>query len=153
MGQAFMSEIVFHVIDDPAEDAFWYHAAELCADAADREQPTYVVCASLAHVEGFDDYLWSYRDDRFVPHTADPEDAAHAPVFIGCDPEAGGFAHVINLSGQAIPRTGDRERIDEVIPPGEANREGARLRWRGYKTEGAHLRHAPVASVRDNETT
>ncbi len=143
-----MSEIVFHLIDDPADDAFWYYAAELCAESADEERPTYVVCAGLAHVEGFDDYLWSYRGDRFVPHTADPEDAAHAPVFIGCDPEAGGFAHVINLAGVEIPRPGDRERIDEVVPAGEPNREGARARWRAYKAAGASVRHQTVPTVR-----
>ncbi len=143
-----MSEIVFHLIDDPAEDAFWYFAAELCAEQAEAGQPTYVVCANLAHVEGFDDYLWAYRDDRFVPHTSDPEDADHAPIFIGCDPEAGGFARVINLAGAPIPRPADRERIDEVVPAGDQPRADARERWRQYKAAGVTVDHHRVDSVR-----
>lgn len=143
-----MSEIVFHLIDDPADDAFWYFAAELCAKQAEAEQPTYVVCTNLAHVEGFDDYLWSYRADRFVPHTADPEDAAHAPIFIGCDPEAGGFARVINLSAAPIPRPTERERIDEVIAPGDQPRSDARGRWRQYQAAGAKITHDRIESVR-----
>ena len=146
-----MSEIAFHLIDDPASDAFWYFAAELCAERAEAEQPTYVVCANLGHVEGFDDYLWSYRGDRFVPHTADPEDAAHAPVFIGCDPEAGGFARVINLSGTTIARPTEREHIDEVVPPGDQPRDEARGRWRQYKAAGATITHQRIESVRPNE--
>ncbi|MFI9651353.1 DNA polymerase III subunit chi [Guyparkeria halopsychrophila] len=146
-----MSEIVFHLIDDPAEDAFWYFAAELCAEQAEAQRPTYVVCAGLAHVEGFDDYLWSYRDDRFVPHTADPEDADHAPIFIGCDPEAGGFARVINLTGAPIPRPTDREHIDEVIPADEQSRADARARWRQYKSAGATIDHHRVESVRSRD--
>lgn len=143
-----MSEIAFHLIDDPADDAFWYFAAELCAEQAEAEQPTYVVCANLAHVEGFDDYLWSYRGDRFVPHTADPEDAAHAPIFIGCDPEAGGFARVINLSGAPVPRPTEREHIDEVVPAGDQPRDEARTRWRQYKAAGATITHQKIDSVR-----
>ncbi|MDG4867529.1 DNA polymerase III subunit chi [Guyparkeria sp. 1SP6A2] len=148
-----MSEIVFHLIDDTADDAFWYFAAELCAQAVEEERPAYVVCANLAHVEGFDDYLWSYRGDRFVPHTADPEDAVHAPIFIGCDPEAGGFAYVINLAGAPISRASERERIDEVVPPGEDARQRARSRWRDYKSQGAQIRHQTIASVRETDLT
>ena len=68
-----MSAVIFHLIDDPDTEAFWFYAAELCAQAAEAEHMTYVVCANLAHVESFDDYLWGYKPDAFVPHTADPK--------------------------------------------------------------------------------
>ena len=143
-----MTDIVFHLIDDPAPDAFWFYAAELCAAAAEDGRVTYVVCANHDHVESFDEYLWQYKPDAFVPHTADPEDAPHAEVFIGADPHAGGFAHVINLSGRAISALADRERIDEVIDPTPENRAFARERWMQYRQEGGTPRHQPVNDVR-----
>jgi len=87
-----------------------------------------------------------------VPHTADPEDAAHAPVFIGCDPEAGGFARVINLSAAAIARPTEREQIDEIVPTGEQPRDEARSRWRQYKAIGATITHRQIEAVRPAET-
>ncbi len=142
-----MTEIVFHLIDDARPTAYWYYAAELCAAAAESGHPTYVLCANHDHVESFDDYLWAYKPDAFVPHTADPEDAGHADVFIGVDDEAGGFTHVINLSGRPINRIAERMRVDEVIDANETNRSAARDRWRGYQQAGAKPQHHAVAQV------
>jgi len=146
-----MTEIVFHLIDDTRPTAYWYYAAELCAAAAESGNPTYVLCANHEHVESFDDYLWQYKPDAFVPHTADPEDAGHADVFIGADDEAGGFAHVINLSGRPINRLGDRNRIDEVVAADEGSRNAARDRWRAYQGQGVKPQHHPVAQVEMTE--
>ena len=115
-----MSAVIFHLIDDPDTEAFWFYAAELCAQAAEAEHMTYVVCANLAHVESFDDYLWGYKPDAFVPHTADPEDIAHAPVFLGVDAAAGGFDYVINLSGKPIERVADRVQRRACHPAARA---------------------------------
>lgn len=142
-----MSAVIFHLIDDAEPDAFWFYAADLCAQAAAEERMTYVVCANLEHVESFDEYLWGYRPDAFVPHTADPEDAAHAPLFIGMDPAAGGFDHVINLSGKAIERVAERQTVDEIVDASEASREAARARWRDYQQAGAMPQHRSIPRV------
>lgn len=142
-----MSAVIFHLIDDTDPQAYWFYAAELCAAAALEERITYVVCANHAHVEQFDEYLWGYRADAFVPHTADPEDVAHAPLFLGVDPAAGGFASVINLSGAPILRVAEREQLDEVVDSLPANREAARARWRDYKAAGVQPQHRPITQV------
>jgi len=147
-----MSAVTFHLIDDAEPDAFWFYAADLCAQAAADERMTYVVCANLEHVESFDEYLWGYRPDAFVPHTADPEDAAHAPLFIGMDPAAGGFDYVINLSGKPIERVTERQAVDEIVDANDANREAARARWRDYQQAGVKPQHRAVVQVdRDAE--
>lgn len=144
-----MTAITFHLLNDNAADAFWYYAAELCALRAEHEQLTYVVCATHEHADGFDEYLWSYRADRFVPHTADPDDAEHAPIFIGTQPDAGGFAYVINLAGQPVSNPASRDGIDEIIPADEQARVEARQRWRLYQQAGITPTHQPV----DADTT
>lgn len=145
-GRLPMTEITFHLINNNAADAFWYHAAELCAERAENEQLTYVVCANHEHADGFDEYLWGYRSDRFVPHTADPDDAEFAPVFIGTQPAAGGFNYVINLSGKVIDQPAKRTMIDEIIPADDKARTSARERWRHYKTEGINPVHRAVGA-------
>lgn len=142
-----MSAVIFHLIDDPAPDAFWFYAAELCAEAARAAHMTYVVCANHEHVERFDDYLWGYKPDAFVPHTADPEDIAHAPLFLGVEAAAGGFDYVINLSGKPIERVADRVQLDEVIDAQPANREAARACWRAYQAAGIKPVHRQIAEV------
>jgi len=147
-----MSAVIFHLIDDTDTDAFWFYAAQLCAQAAEAEHMTYVVCANLAHVESFDDYLWGYLPDAFVPHTADPEDIAHAPIFLGVDVAAGGFDYVINLSGKPIERVTDRVQIDEIIDANPANRDAARTRWRDYQSMGVKPGHKQIAQVQRGDT-
>ena len=147
-----MSAVIFHLIDDPDTEAFWFYAAELCAQAAEAEHMTYVVCANLAHVESFDDYLWGYKPDAFVPHTADPEDIAHAPIFLGVDVAAGGFDYVINLSGKPIERVADRVQLDEIVDANPANRDAARARWREYQTSGVKPVHRQIAQVPRDES-
>ncbi|MGD9499500.1 DNA polymerase III subunit chi [Halothiobacillus sp.] len=142
-----MSAVIFHLIDDPDTEAFWFYAAELCAEAAEAGHMTYVVCANLAHVESFDDYLWGYKPDAFVPHTADPEDIAHAPIFLGVDVAAGGFDYVINLSGKPIERVAERVQLDELVDANPANRDAARARWRAYQASGAKPVHRQIAQV------
>ena len=142
-----MSAVLFHLIDDTAPEAYWYYAAELCATAAAEERMTYVVCANHEHVERFDEYLWGYKADACVPHTADPEDAQHAPLFLGVDPAAGGFACVINLSGAPIERVAEREQLDEVVDHLPATRDAARARWRDYQACGVKPQHRLIAHV------
>ncbi|OZB73262.1 MAG: hypothetical protein B7X37_08880 [Halothiobacillus sp. 14-55-98] len=146
-----MSAVIFHLIDDPDTEAFWFHAAELCAQAAQAEHMVYVVCANLAHVESFDDYLWGYKPDAFVPHTADPEDIAHAPIFLGVDLAAGGFDYVINLSGKPIERVADRIQLDELVDANPTNRDAARARWRDYQAAGVKPVHRQIAQVPRDE--
>ncbi|HQS03642.1 MAG: hypothetical protein B7Y07_08420 [Halothiobacillus sp. 24-54-40] len=147
-----MSAVIFHLIDDTDPEAYWFYAAELCAQAVVDERMTYVVCANHAHVESFDEYLWGYRPDAFVPHTADPEDVEHAPLFLGIDPAAGGFASVINLSGVPIERVAEREQLDEVVDAQPANRDAARARWRDYQAAGVKPQHRQIVQVaRDSE--
>lgn len=142
-----MTAVIFHLIDDPDPDAFWHYAADLCAQAAEAEHLTYVVCANHDYVESFDDYLWGYKPDAFVPHTADPEDIAHAPLFLGVDVAAGGFDYVINLSGKPIERVADRLQLDELVDVNPANRDAARARWRDYQAAGVKPVHRHVAKV------
>ncbi|WP_407275150.1 DNA polymerase III subunit chi [Halothiobacillus sp. DCM-1] len=142
-----MTAVVFHLIDDPDPEAYWYYAAELCAQAAASEQMLYVVFQDHDQLEYFDEYLWGYRSDAFVPHTADPEDSAHAPVFLGVDAVAGGFDAVLNLSDRLIERVADRVQVDEVVDADPARRARARDRWRSYQAQGVTLQHRPVALV------
>jgi DNA polymerase-3 subunit chi len=142
-----MSAVIFHLIDDTDPQAYWFYAAELCAAAAAEERMTYVVCANHEHAEHFDEYLWGYKADAFVPHTADPEDVEHAPLFLGVDPAAGGFAYVINLSGAPIERVAEHEQLDEVVDNLPANRDAARARWRDYQAAGAKPQHRQITHV------
>lgn len=142
-----MTTVVFHLIDDADPEAYWYYAAQHCAQSVEAGQLLYVVCQDHDQVEYFDDYLWGYRPDAFVPHTADPEDIAHAPIFLGVDAMAGGFDAVLNLSDRAIERVADRVQVDEIVDALPMHRDAARGRWRAYQAMGATPQHRPVATV------
>ena len=142
-----MTMVVFHLIDDPTPEAYWYYAANLCAQAVEAGHLLYVVCQDHGQVEFFDEYLWGYRPDAFVPHTADPEDIEHAPIFLGVDPVAGGFDYVMNLADRPIARVAERVQLDEIVDAKPAHREAARARWRSYQAEGLRPVHRPVAQV------
>lgn len=101
----------------------------------------YVHTATAGDAESLDDLLWSFREDRFIPHacTATGEEA---PVLIGHDTEPADHDEVlINLSG-AVPDFFSRfERVAEIVPFDADSRDAARQNFRFYKDRGYPLEY------------
>ena len=102
-------------------------------------------------VEHLDGWLWSYRDDSFLPHGADGEPTAERqPVLIATaagNPNAADVLFLIDgaEAGDITPYTRCILLFDGRD---EAATAAARKRWAGFKTAGH-----PVSYWRQGETS
>ena len=109
-----------------------------------------VRCATADRAEHIDGWLWSYRDDSFLPHGMVGEAAAERqPVLLTTGPENTNAAHVLFILDDAEP--GDLAPFSRCILIFDGRDEvaliAARKRWSALKAEGW-----PVAYWRQGET-
>jgi DNA polymerase-3 subunit chi len=132
-----MARADFYLIDKPRfrEDPLLL-VCELAKRAFDAGQPTLILARSVDQAEQIDEKLWEFSDDAFIPHQiAGDDDDAITPVLI-VPPEltTTDRALVINLREDAAP--GLFDRVLEVIPAEQSERDGSRKRWAMYRAAG-----------------
>ena len=88
-----------------------------------------------------DTYLWTYRDDSFLPHGRDDQPGAlQHPVRLGVGSDVSG-AQMVFLTGEAkLPDKIDAKRCITFIEDSDAaGRDVARVRWAKLKDQGADI--------------
>ncbi len=101
----------------------------------------YIHAASREQAATIDDLLWTFRDISFVPHASiDSAERTNCPVVIGWEGEDPLQRQVfINLSGNLPEHPETYERIIEVVPSDQAERQQARLRYKDYRARGLEM--------------
>ena len=81
--------------------------------------------------------MWNIPAGRFLPHSTGPADT-DTPVSIDvCGSETStGRDVVINLAEQAVPEPGRFERLLEIVPGSDQQREASRQKFRIYRDLG-----------------
>ncbi|MCG5495275.1 DNA polymerase III subunit chi [Ectothiorhodospira variabilis] len=97
---------------------------------------------SQNEARALDDLLWTFKDDAFIPHGINPDDA-RVPVSIGPNPPETAQV-LVNLAAE-VPEHFDRfERVAEVVNEDPAVRDSGRARFRHYREQGCDLHHHPL---------
>ncbi len=127
--------------DVPAEGR-WPEVARLAGAAWRKDKPMLILCADPQEARAFDDFLWTFRDEAFIPHElvgdgAAPRDedarivivtSEHrpvvAPVLVQLSPASMGFA------------AGFAAVIDIVDHRDEALLAASRERYRAWRDAG-----------------
>lgn len=120
--------------DAPAHVAF---ACQLCADLYRAKKRVFVYTASQQEAEQFDELLWQFEPERFVPHNLAGEGPAYgAPVEISWQPPKQSRQVLLNLSTE-IPAFANRfQQIIEFVPADEQLKAQARERYKQYRQLG-----------------
>ncbi len=98
-----------------------------------------VCCTGRDRLEHLEGWLWSYRDDSFLPHgLADASEAARQPVLLTTAGENVNAAHAVFLvDGADVPALDGYERCVVVFDGRDAAAvASARERWREVKAQG-----------------
>jgi DNA polymerase III subunit chi len=104
----------------------------------------YIHAMSEEQATELDDLLWSFRSDRFIPHTlaSNPDEA---PIKIGCSGEPEEHQEVlINLAADVPDFFSRFDRVAEIVPLGEERRVSARQNYRFYKDRGYSLQYHQI---------
>lgn len=114
---------------------------QLLEKTLERGMTASVQFSSAERMAEMDIYLWTYRDDSFLPHGRDDQPGAlEHPVRLGVDSDVSG-AQMVFLTGEAkLPEKTDAKRCITFIEDSDAaGRDVARARWAKLKGEGADI--------------
>ena len=140
-----MTRIDFYQIDSVETPLLF--TCRLIEKAYRASHQIYIHTTSKDQSEELDNLLWSYRPDRFIPHSLQVT-IETAPIKIGHDHEPEEHQDfLINLSGEVPDFFSRFERVAEIVPLGEESRDSARLNYKFYKDRGYELNYHDMKQV------
>jgi DNA polymerase-3 subunit chi len=132
--------MLVHFYLHPAQNSHELHyaACGLGEQAYRRGLSVYFLCGSLRQAQQLDALLWTYAEDRFLPHQLYvPDSNSRIPLQIGY-PEILGCpaADVLINMSEAVPAFYSQfNRVVELIPQEATQRQLARAKYRHYQHE------------------
>ena len=144
-----MTEIDFYFNADDRVQV----ACRLAGQAIARKKRVLVYAPQPETAQRIDRMLWTWPAIGFVPHCAahDPL-APDTPVLIASGTEVPeGCEMLLNLSAECPPHFERFDRLLEVVSTESADREGARARYREYRSRGYQVSHHDLAGQARSE--
>ena len=113
-----MSRVDFYFIPQAGPQACLLFACRLLEKAYQQQHQIYVYLETAEKARFFDQLLWTYRDDSFIPHHLyDEKPGLTSPIQIGHTPTPDTEADILLNLHSEIPSSQDRfKRILEIIP-------------------------------------
>lgn len=104
-----------------------------------KRQSLYIHCQDQSQAEGLDEWLWTYRDDGFIPHNlmGEPLDPP-PPIQLGWDARQARQKLILNCSDHAIEEP--MPRILEIIKNEDAAKATGRARYAHYREKKVALK-------------
>ena len=139
-----MTRIDFHLVD---ADKVGY-GCRLVRKIYRARQHVVVCCDDPVRLKAFDEALWTFSPQEFVPHVmAGDALAAETPVVLAASADALPWHEVLVNLGDGLPEGFARfERLIEVVGGDEHDRARGRERWRFYRDRGYPLEKHEVAA-------
>lgn len=131
----------FYLLKQTEPNARWLIACRLLEKAYLRGHRVFVFCENQQDAEALDEYLWTFKEDSFIPHHLQGEGPEPPPpIQIGFGQEPRGFNDLLmNMSAQ-IPSFFTRfQRIMEIVSHDEEAKNISRQHYREYRAQGCEL--------------
>ena len=122
-------------------------ACRLAAKAVSQQKRLLIHAPDAETAAQIDRTLWTWPATGFVPHCAAHDAlAADTPVLISSGEEMPEGCDILLNLGAACPPHFERfERLLEVVPTDEAERQAARVRYRFYQSRGYKIANHDLA--------
>jgi DNA polymerase III subunit chi len=123
-------------------------ACRLAAKAFAQRQRMVIYAPQHELAERVDKLLWTQPAIGFLPHCAAHDALApHTPLLIARDEATpAGYGVLLNLSEDCPPHFERFERLLEVVPAEEAERQAGRGRYRFYRDRGYSIANHDLAA-------
>jgi DNA polymerase-3 subunit chi len=130
--------VTFYVLPEPGSGARLTFACRLVEKAFAQGHRVVVRCQSPEAASEFDELLWRFSDQSFVPHEAvAPGETGAAPVIVCADDAPARTADVlVNLADDVPEGFPGFSRVAEILDAGEDCRSAGRERFRHYRAQG-----------------
>lgn len=124
--------IDFYVLNHGGQQQSWLLACQLLEKAYLADETCLVLMNNLTEAQRFDDLLWTFREDSFVPHQIGPADCSVQIVTEISNEVAVDL--IINLSlTLPNPAAPAKLRLVEIVFPDPNVQQLARERFRHYR--------------------
>jgi len=139
-----MTRISFYILKGDQEHDRQVFACRLIEKAYTQGNQIYIHADNAEQARQFDQLLWSFRADSFVPHRlmhdADQTTPDDCPILIGHDTTPPRLMNLlINLSPEQPLFFSQFERVAELINDDDAIKAQGRERYRFYQQRGYDL--------------
>ena len=125
-------------------------ACRLAGKALQKNNRVLIYAPQAEVAQRIDRMLWTAQAVSFLPHCAahDPL-AAETPVLIATDAEPPAVACevLLNLAAECPPFFERHERLLEIVPLEEAERQAGRARYAFYRDRGYAIRNHDLAKA------
>ena len=134
-----MERADFYVLESSDARERLKFACRVIDKAFGAEQRVLVWFDDAAALQSFDDLLWSFAQDSFIPHEpAGPESNwEDSPVLLSCAvPPPAGVEVLINLAVGVPALANNAKQVIEIIDADPTRRQTGRLRFKQYRDMG-----------------
>ena len=125
-------------------------ACRLAGKALQKNNRVLIYAPQAEVAQRIDRMLWTAQAVSFLPHCAahDPL-SAETPVLIATDaePPAVAFEVLLDLAAECPPFFERHERLLEIVPLEEAERQAGRARYAFYRDRGYAIRNHDLAKA------
>jgi DNA polymerase-3 subunit chi len=134
-----MQRVDFYVLEGSDARERLRFACRVIDKAFEAEQRVLVCFDNAAELASFDDLLWTFAQDSFVPHEAlnTESDWEETPVLLSTGLAPAALADVIVNLGSTVPAESSRcASVIEIIDNDAVRRQAGRLRFKQYREAG-----------------
>jgi DNA polymerase-3 subunit chi len=137
-----MPKVNFYLMKQSIETARSVLACRLAERLYKQNRHVHVHLTSSETAQEFDQLLWTFSVESFVPHTLCNDQARQAAtVMIGWDQHAPANGDLINLTDALPPNHGQLDMIAELVVNDGLAKAQSRQLWNTYKQLGYELQH------------
>lgn len=131
-----MTQVDFYVLPEATSDARWLFACRLIDKVHRLGMRTLVVMDNEADARQFDELLWTFKPESFIPHQL-INAGKPAPVEITFTQDAGDHQGLLlNLSKSIPPYFSRCDRLSEIVIQDAESLQISRERFSFYKQRG-----------------
>lgn len=141
----------FYIVQESTQQQWLRFVCRLVDKAYHRQHKIYIHCQDAAFAKGLDDLLWTFEDNRFIPHNLTLEPIKPPPaVQIGypeADLQQGDI--LINLSQDIPDFHSQYRRVIEVVYQDERMKENLRQHYRFYQQQSYAVHTHKIGTPHD----
>lgn len=135
-----INKVDFYLVANQGTDPQGQFACRLLEKAYKRHHRVYVHCIDQQHCHRFDDLLWTFKDESFIPHHILGEGPTPPPpIQLGYEAALPHRDIVLSLQNAIVDFYQQFHRIIEVITDDANDKAQGRERYRYYQQQGATI--------------
>lgn len=139
-----MRQVNFHILENEDYNGKLRYACRLVHEAWGQGMKVNIRTSNPDQSSQLDSMLWTFSQSSFIPHAIagpDRPDRDDYPVQLGENVGEGQRQDetvdvLINLCRQPCPQSEQYARVDEVVCSDPEDKQAARDRFRGYRSQG-----------------